>query len=216
MVNPEKAAVASAPVAEELPTPPLPDESSADPTSANTKTSPTPTEARPLVRGVAELFGLVDIATAPTTGIGMGLAGGVLVGPVRAELLVTAEPKHGGPVTTQAGVVATFFKRSAGIRGCYAPFEGTVELSGCLGIDYAFLRGEGFGISNPTTGSTAWWEPNVGAGARIGFGRHAGVRLDGFAGFPWPRHQFSIEPYGVVHTLPQVTGRVLLGIDVRF
>jgi hypothetical protein len=61
-----------------------------------------------------------------------------------------------------------------------------------------------------------WGELLATGAMRWAFAPPIGLRLEGAAGFPVERQDFTIIPFGVVHTIPAVTARVGIGLDVRF
>jgi hypothetical protein len=159
---------------------------------------------------------LLDFGTVPETSLGVSISAGIVVQRFRVELLGGFEPKHDVALAGRAGVGAGFSKWSAGVRGCFAVLEGRLELGPCMGGEFIDLEGRSFGISQPKDYASTWAEVLAGAGARFQLWHPFGVRLDGALGFPLRRLNVVIEPYGVVHTVPMVTGRTTLSLDLRF
>ncbi len=163
------------------------------------------------------LSAMVDLRTLPSTGYGAGLAMGILTGPLGLELTGSYLPKRDVALSPDPGVGAAFRKWNVGLRGCgSAKVGGPVEIGGCAGGEYTILNGDSFGVANPKSDDVRWIELVFGPTVRALLGRYVAIRLDGSLGVPLQRQNIAIAPYGVVHTLPSVTGRVGLGVEMRY
>ncbi|MCA9704713.1 MAG: hypothetical protein KDK70_02550 [Myxococcales bacterium] len=101
-------------------------------------------------------------------------------------------------------------------RGCWAPGVSILEFPVCGGVQAGPMRGEGYGLSTPTTTRLAWVAAEVGGALLI-----RGLPLvDVWAGadlvVPLTRPGFFIDDVGLVHRSGGVGGEASVGLEVRF
>jgi hypothetical protein len=220
MINPEKVARHHEPEPEEAPRTPPP--RSEGPTSSVATSSPVETAPPRAYRFSASILGSTDVGTMPVPSLGAGLAAGLLMSRLRFEILAMASPPRSAPLTDTPGVGARFHSFRGATRLCASILGGTIEVSPCLGAEFVELSGKGFGISSPNETTLRWGEASGGGFLRWAVSPHFGLRLEAIAQVPIQRRSFVMSgseggvPLGTVHTVPPVTSRLGLGMDVRF
>jgi hypothetical protein len=211
MVNPQKVARYRSQTKPPETPPPAPPPTNVVPSPAPPATSPPR-----IMFGSAAIFGIADFGTVPTTGLGAGLSVGLVVRRLRVEALVAGEPSHSSNLTSTPGIGARFRGLRAGIRMCVALLTGELEVSPCVGGEAVWMSAQGFGITKPDENATRWEEVTPGAWFRWAFFHDLALRLEAALQIPLRPGQFTIAPLGVVHVVPPVTGRTVIGIDLRF
>jgi len=113
---------------------------------------------------------VIDFGALPAAGLGPMLGGGIDWGWFRAEV-------SGMYLPPRRAVVSTFPERggeieliAATLSVCGVPYRARLELAGCVGSDLGVLRGEGFGVRAPETGTGTWLAAK--AGALVGYSPH--------------------------------------------
>jgi hypothetical protein len=159
--------------------------------------------------------GISDVGTVDRVGFGASLAIGLVWRRLQVEAVGTGEPNHDIPLA-RPGAGAAFRKAGAGARLCFTIVPSDVELAACGDGEMNFLQGHTFGIQTTTEGVGHWLELGGSGRVRWAFAGPLGVHLEGRVGAPLQRPDFVITPFGVVHTIPAITGRVGFGIDVHF
>ena len=117
----------------------------------------------PFVRATA----VMDVGALPAPSLGPALAVGIdwrllrvmasgMYLPER-RATVSGNPEKGGDISLI----------SAALSACVVPFRTRVELGGCLGSEVGVLRGDGFGVTDPESGSGTWFAAK--AGALVGY-----------------------------------------------
>ncbi|MFT3771765.1 MAG: hypothetical protein QM820_40670 [Minicystis sp.] len=180
--------------------------------------APRPPSPEPrLVRVVVAASALADIGSLPGVAPGVGISAGVLPGafwvtgdfayfPAQRGQLAT-RPKAGGDVTLLA----------AALVGCRTVLTlGRIAGAPCLGLELDGARGEGFGVSSPRSGWTAW-------GAALAYGRveaaivepvSAEVRIG--AAIPFGRPLFYFDQLGAVYRPSAASLRLAVGVVAKF
>jgi hypothetical protein len=78
------------------------------------------------------------------------------------------------------------------------------------------MEGQGYGVVAPGGDKRGWGEVLTGGTVRVALFGGIGLRIEGMAQIPLYRQAFVIIPYGIVHTVPQLTARMAAGFDFRF
>jgi hypothetical protein len=88
-------------------------------------------------------------------------------------------------------------------------------VQGCAGPAGSWMRGEGFGMSEPGTATGVWPGVFAEAGVLVAVSSHLSLRgsVGGVTG--WGAPTFAIRNVGVIHT-PGPAGRAALGMRYRF
>jgi hypothetical protein len=213
-VNPEKVAAYRAKV-EAIP-PPV---SAPQPERARPAAPPpTPLPERSTF-ATAAVLGAADFGTIPETSLGAGIAAGYVLRWLHVEAVAIVEPFHSVQMGNLAGVGARFRTLRVGMRGCLAWSIAWFEMGPCAGEEIIWMVGRGFGPTDTfdtfEEGRT-WAELVGGTVARAALVGGMGLRLEALAQIPMHHQEFLILPYGVIHRIPTLTGRLALGLDVRF
>ena len=165
---------------------------------------------------LAWALGGADLATFP------GAAGTVELGLGLRFARGTGVEAYGVLAPTQryridAATEATFALYAGGLRACAQSAEGRIDASVCGGIESGVLVAEGGGERvTPAQSQRAWVAPN--AGLRVSWPLLKRVRLAGQGTLlvPLVRHEFRIDPVpDLVHRLPRVSGRLLVGVEIK-
>lgn len=165
-----------------------------------------------LLLGVA---GLVEGGALPGPGAGLSVTAGALVEQVRIE----AEGSYRFPTRRsfeqQPGVGAELSQWTVGLRGCWAPAVGPIELPLCVGVDGGQTTAVATGLGDAQPRVRPWLAPVGTAGVAWPIRPWIAVTVRGSAAVPLLRQSFAIEGLGVLHTMGTVQGRGLLGLELR-
>jgi hypothetical protein len=175
----------------------------------------------PAQRGLAVHGGLratggFDFASLPAPAFGTVVSGVLVLGANRVEINGSAWLAQPVAATAQAMAGARLALYAAGVRYCRTFVESVVELAGCGGIEAGEMHGSSYGVTQPASGAAPWVAPGLGLDGRWGFSRHLALTagLDGLV--PLVRESFAIAGIGALYRPPPVTGRALLGLELRF
>ncbi|GEM_PF-4187323 len=161
--------------------------------------------------GVFEMGGL------PGIGGGVALATGLHRGSALVELFgVYLPPRTVTPFAEYSRAGASIQLGVAGLRGCYVPKIGKVEVSACAAVEGGAMRARGRGLVLEYTAHDAWAAVSISAAlAWVPMRRFAiTVRAEGLALLFRPR--FLVADLGQVFHAPRTAVRVYLGPEVRF
>lgn len=105
----------------------------------------------------------VEQALMPTTSY--GVMGGVafLFRRMRADLTLSYIPPREKELTALPGISSQFSLATASLRGCAAPWEGSLTLYGCLGLRGHFYRVTAVGLAPPSEASPPQFIPGLSA-----------------------------------------------------
>jgi len=169
-------------------------------------------ELAPFVRAAQ----VIDFGALPAAGIGPALGGGFGWHWLRVEasgvyLLarqasLAATPQKGGDIQL---ITAT-------VVACAMPLRARTELGGCLGSDVGVLRGKGFGVSHPDSGSAAWIAAKAGVVGGYRPSRSFAVMLHVDAVRRIGSAAFELADLGAVHRPASWGMRLDLGLELRF
>lgn len=165
-----------------------------------------------LLLGVA---GLVDTGALPGLGAGLSVTAGALVERVRIEAEGTYRFPTRRSFEQQPGVGGELSQWTVGLRGCWAPAVGPIELPLCVGVDGGQTTAVATGLGDAQPRVRPWLAPVGTAGVAWPIRPWIAVTVRGSAAVPLLRHSFAIEGLGVLHTMGTVHGRGLLGLELR-
>jgi hypothetical protein len=152
----------------------------------------------------------------PAVGLGPALGGGLRWRWLRAEASGVYLPARRATLSTNPDRGGDIDLVAAALSVCAVPLRARAELGGCLGSDVGALAGEGFGVSNPTSGSATWLAAK--AGILAGYAPHhafaAMLHVDAIRRIG--DAEFELKGLGPVHQ-PAAWGlRLDLGLELRF
>jgi hypothetical protein len=180
---------------------------------------PRPAQARPpsgmpLGAAVGASF-VADWGTLPGVAWGFELALGIELQRVRIEVTglrlpgqdrtIESNPDRGGTIDLWAG----------GLRSCYVAGDDDSGIGGCAGVEMGQLRGQGFGADREDTRSVAWLAARLGALLRYQLAPSIAVRGAIEALLPATRPEFLLDNVGVVHRPEPISGRLVIGLELR-
>lgn len=183
---------------------------------ASTKSSPPSEESgttiglalRPLLAG--------DLGTLPFPGTGIGAAVALLIGRARVELSGAYWFLQRVERVVGEGVGGSFQLVSGGLRGCFSPKQGTLELGACAGFEAGPLLGAGIGLADSGRGQSLWAAILGGAGAGLHLSHVWSLRADAGVGYAPLRPRFVAEGLGTIQESSPMVGRAQLGVEARF
>ncbi len=160
--------------------------------------------------GVVEIAALIDTATLPELAVGVGIAGGVRWGWLRAELQGEAFAPQ--KAALPEGLSGEFGLLSGALLGCLGPDAKTVAPFGCGGLELGRISGEGRGVSEPELGTALWVAARLEAGAavRLGSALRLAARLGVAVPLQRPEFVLAGEP---VHRPAALSVRGALGVE---
>jgi hypothetical protein len=212
MIDPDAMANRSSPALEKV----IPTRAS-PPSPAPTTTS-LGSPLRPFVR-----LGLVgDWGTLPWPALGAELRGGAAWRRLRLAGHAGYWPsrsKAAGGLSDGASAGARFSLATFGLGGCLDVIPDTVDrplqFSLCAGPEVDWIRGVGFGVTDPARGSKAWLALNGGVEAR--WLLHGPLRLvfGARAVLPTEREHFALQGVGEIYRPTIVAGRVGFGLELE-
>ncbi len=165
-----------------------------------------------------------DVGTLPGVTLAVGGSAALRWYPIVARLrgsyffprTATLDPRSvGGDFDMWAlapGICATPFHTAA--YGRRRTFD--VALDGCVEVELGKMRGEGFGVRNPGSGSTVWVTPHAQVWGALTLADPLSTRAMIGVGVPVRRPDFVLQQVGVVHVASPVVGRAGLEIALIF
>ncbi|MEZ4441548.1 MAG: hypothetical protein R3B72_20785 [Polyangiaceae bacterium] len=112
-----------------------------------------------------------------------------------------------------------------GLSGCFSPWRsrraalgrlGGVAAGLCLTFDGGQMRGKGYGVRNPDSGTAPWVKPAVGGRLALTLLPWLEVDLAAEVGFPLLRPPFVLRSVGTVHQAGVAVGQGRVGLGVVF
>jgi hypothetical protein len=212
MIDPDAMATSSSPVPEKTVLPRTP---------ALDRTPVDARKARPVRPFIA--LGLVgDVGTLPQPALGTQLQGGAAWRRFRlaARAGYSARRSKAASIPSEGGSAgARFSLETFGLDGCFdvireAPAQ-RLGLSLCTSPEIDWVHGTGFGISDPTRGSKAWFALGGGVEARLVLRGPLRLVFDGRVVVPTEREHFALHGVGEIYRPAIVAGRVGLGIELE-
>src|SRR5262249_48726154 len=128
--------------------------------------------------GTITVLGRAEIGTLPSVAYGASVAGGIVKGLLRTEIVgAMLLPQDAALAAPSKG--ATFQKLSAGVRGCVtSPSHRPIEVGGCAGAEANRVSAKSFGVDHTKEDSTVWPELTLGALSRVHIAGPLGVDVD--------------------------------------
>jgi hypothetical protein len=170
-----------------------------------------PSRAPGALRGSLGAAGVLDVGSLPAPALGVGVAAQVALGawslgPYGVLLASQRE-------SVRASEQVEFGLWLAGLRGCYAPLAGALELAGCAAFEAGRFHAQGVALSTARSVQDPWLAPSVGlrGGWRITPGLRLGLALDAIA--PLGRKQYAVNVTEYVHAPSALGGRFSLGLS---
>lgn len=107
-----------------------------------------------------------------------------------------------------------------GARGCGSPLQGDLEIPLCAGIELGALDGEGRGLLSPERQRRLWVALVAAPSLRWSFSEAVALWIGGELAVPLVAPTYVVDVTGstadiVAHRASPVTGRVLVGFEVR-
>jgi hypothetical protein len=204
-------AVAPAPPAPAPPAPPPP----VPPPIWQPPPPPVEEEGEPLaiVAGV-RTTGAVGVLPGPAAGFGVDF--GLLYGPARLDIGVLYYAERRAVLEERPDVGGDIDLVTAVATASWLPMRDPIELGPQLGLQFGSITGNGFGVRDPDSGSSAWVTPFVGGIAAWAPAPWLGVRLNVAVGWAGIRPSFGVTGVGTVHEVDGPVGELSLGAEVRF
>lgn len=123
-----------------------------------------------------------------------------------------ATPK---PASLDPRVGGEFSQWTIGVRGCFVPRAGVLELPLCGGIDAGQTRATGTGLRNSRSNVQPWLAGLVAAGLAWPIRSRIAIFARGSLAVPFVRQDFTINGLGLLHRIGPVQGRGLAGLELR-
>jgi hypothetical protein len=156
---------------------------------------------------------VVDLGALPLAAFGPGLAIGVELGPASLELGGFALLPRAGTVASHAEPIATL-RLTAAVASACLELVREPALAPCLALELGQLQGSGRELPYVTERSSLWLMPSAGVRASLPLTRWLRWSLGVALGLPWDRSAFTIRDLGLVHQVPNVVGRLTMGLEL--
>ena len=101
-------------------------------------------------------------------------------------------------------------------RGCAVLPARAVSFPLCLGPEFGFMRGEGFGAQQNGTSHSLWGAVVVGPALEVPVADAVSLWLGAEGVFSFLRPGFNVRNLGTLYTAPPVSARIGVGCQVRF
>jgi hypothetical protein len=191
------------------PPPPAPPPPRREPT-------PAPEPAPPRIALWTRAGALADAGALPRINPGFAVGIGVSVGRVWLEAQGTKWLAQRIESPDRPGAGGRFERRAFALRTCFEVSAGWFSAGPCAGTTLGWMSGEGYGISDPEDGGSAWVEAFAGGALRLRLSELFALRADLDAVTPLVNPRFSIGGVGSVHRAPFVFGRGALALELHF
>jgi hypothetical protein len=175
---------------------------------------PSPPEREPparfhlRARAVVDFGAVAEVAVGP--GIGVAVQWRTLEASLDGAWLPTrrtlSAPGKGGDISLAA----------AGLRGCYRPLPGGVEVLGCASFELGSLDGEGVGTVVRTHRSGLWAAPGALLVGRLRLSDVFSLSVGAGALVPLQPIDFTLDNVGLVRRVPPLVARGEAGILGHF
>jgi hypothetical protein len=175
---------------------------------------------RPATRrwqGVVGVSVLGDGGTMPAPSLGVGLAGGAVLGPYRVVAGLGYFPSRTARLTAGSLFGGDFTLFFGALEGCGALITARlVRAELCAGVEIEAMRGSGFGVRHPRAGTSVWSALLAGGLVEVPIVRSVAAELGVTAVVPFARPEFSFDDLGPVHRAGAAAIRLGLGASARF
>jgi hypothetical protein len=102
------------------------------------------------------------------------------------------------------------------LSASFLPLVDPIEVGPRVGIEVGSISAEGFGVTDPAHGGSAWIAPFVGAVGAYRVARNFAVRLDVAFAYATIRPSFVLEPHGTVYEVGGPVGFLAGAAEARF
>jgi hypothetical protein len=150
----------------------------------------------------------------PGPAVGFGGFVGLEVWRVRIEVLATYWLEQSASVRGGSGGDFDLFTVLS--SGCFLFASGRLQLGPCLGLELGRMGARGFGVDNPGSSAIPWVAPYVGALGTLRIVGPLALRVGAGAIVPVSRPRWVLVRVGEVDQPGPVSGRGLLGLEVRW
>jgi len=183
--------------------------------------APAAASARPVAKPEASAFplgvvvggfGAVDARALPEPAPGVGLDAGVVLGSLRLDLSPSYFPRQRatlGPARADISLAAL------ALRVCGAHHAARLHARICAIGEGGWLSARSSRIDVPATGEGRWWATGLGLRAGWQFAPGLALTVGGDVLVPLVRDEFVIDGRGVIHRPSELTGRGMLGLELR-
>ena len=171
--------------------------------------------ARPLALW-ARAGALADAGALPRINPGFALGIGVSVSRVWFEAEGRKWLAQRIEAPDRPGAGGRFERQAVLLRTCFEFKAGSFSGGPCAGTTVGWMSGQGYGISDPEDGGSAWAEAFAGGALRQRMSELFALRVDLDAVTPLVNPRFSIGGVGSVHRAPFVFGRGALALELHF
>jgi hypothetical protein len=168
---------------------------------------------------LAVLAGLSgDVGTLPHPAYGLTLGAAFLWKRLRLEGYGAYWSSQAGQaVGGSAGEGGDFFLADGGLRGCWLPVLGRLEIAACPGLELGVLHGQGVGVNEPLSQNSVWVAATALGRISWRIAPSLAVYLEAGIALPLRRDVFDIDvAQNLVHEAGVVEGRASLGPELRF
>jgi hypothetical protein len=170
----------------------------------------------------AELSGDAGSLPSVAPGVRAGLSLGI--GAYRIEPAFEAWPSSRSALASQPAAGAELSLLAFALGACrrvlpWDEKDSAAAALGCLGFEIGEMRGAGFGVAQPGSGSALWAAPKAEIRAEVALARWAFLGLDVGLAVPLDPRRFVLDLHAgraVVHQPSPVSGRAGLGLGLRF
>lgn len=160
---------------------------------------------------------IVETGALPGVGAGVALATGLQIRRARVELFgVYLPPREASPFADEPDAGARIQLGAAGIRACFVPAVGKLEVPACVAGEGGAARAHGRGLTTERTAHDGWAAAAVSAALSwVPVPRFAlTLRAEGLAVLY--RAKFIVGDLGEVHHVARASARIYLGPEARF
>jgi hypothetical protein len=105
---------------------------------------------------------------------------------------------------------------SGASRACIVLPARAVSLPVCLGAEFGFMRGDGFGAQQNGTSHSLWGAVVVGPALQLPVANAVSLWFGAEGVFSFLRPGFNVRNLGTLYTAPSVSARIGVGCEVRF
>ena len=170
----------------------------------------------PRWQGAVSAGTAADAGSMPGIAYGLALRAMALVGSAGLEGYATYFPGQVGRLAASPTEGGTFRLVLGGLRACYSPRRGDLDVAGCAGFELGSLHADGFGVLHPRPADSLWVAGALGLRASLEIVAPFRLALDLTMGVPLLRDRFALDQIGVVYQPSPFVGRAFLGPELRF
>lgn len=215
MIDPNAAPPSDAP--SEKPPPAAPPKPLPKPKPIQRRAPPPPAPVRHDPTFSVALDGVVDSGSLPAWAYGARATVGLLARHGSLDLRSTFWLPRTKASPSFAGAGGQFALAEAAIALCAGSDRSRTLAAGvCVGPAVEWMRGEGFGVTDPGSASALWPAAFVDGAVQIGLSRELALRAGVGAIAGWGIPTFAIRQVGTIHAPHAVAARATLGLSYGF